>query len=125
MNPNKGKPAAGGSPTELPEIGMRTTLIAESYNAGESVGSLVQRYAVTVATVLDHLTRYVAAGNSLRSGSDLQAYTSTSPDEQQAVMEVFDEIGSVFLKPVHERLGGKIDYDELRILRLMYLSRDE
>ena len=79
---------------------------------------------MTVATVLDHLTRYAAAGNSLRSGSDLQAYTSTSPDDQQVVMEAFDEFGAAYLKPVFEKLEGKINYDELKILRLMYLSRE-
>jgi ATP-dependent DNA helicase RecQ len=118
---SKPKPSAAGSATGDAELGMRTTLIAESYNAGESIGSLVERYTVTVGTVLDHLARYAAAGNTLRSGSDLQAYTSTSPDEQQAVMEAFDELGAAYLKPVFEKLEGRINYDELKILRLMYL----
>lgn len=121
---SKPKPSAAGSATGDGELGMRTTLIAESYNAGESIGSLVERYAVTVGTVLDHLARYAAAGNTLRSGSDLQAYTSTSPDDQQAAMEAFDELGAAYLKPVFEKLDGRINYDELKILRLMYLSRD-
>lgn len=116
--------AAGSATAESEPLGMRTVLIAESYNAGESVGSLVERYAVTVGTVLDHLARYAAAGNSLRSGSDLQAYTSTSPDDQQAAMEAFNELGAAYLKPVFEKLEGKINYDELKILRLMYLSHE-
>ena len=83
----------------------------------------MERYTVTVGTILDHLARYAAAGNSLRSGSELQAYTSTSPDEQQAAMQAFDELGAERLKPVFDKLDGKVDYDELKILRLMYLSR--
>lgn len=121
---SKPKPSARGSATDEAEVGMRATLIAESYNAGESVGSLMERYRVTVNTILGHLTEYAAAGNSLRSGSDLQAYTSTSPDAQQAAMEAFDELGAAYLKPVFEKLEGKVNYDELKILRLMYLSRD-
>lgn len=121
---SKPKPSARGSATDEAEVGMRATLIAESYNAGESVGSLMERYRVTVNTILGHLTEYAAAGNSLRSGSDLQAYTSTSPDAQQAAMEAFDELGAAYLKPVFDRLEGKVNYDELKILRLMYLSRD-
>ncbi len=121
---SKPKPSARGSATDEAEVGIRATLIAESYNAGESVGSLMERYRVTVNTILGHLTEYAAAGNSLRSGSDLQAYTSASPDAQQAVMEAFDELGAAYLKPVFEKLEGKINYDELKILRLMYLSRD-
>ena len=103
---------------------MRTTLVAEAYNAGESLESLMERYAVTVGTILDHLARYAAAGNRLRNGSELQAYTSTSPDDQQAAMEAFDEFGAAYLKPVFEKLEGKVSYDELKILRLMYLSRE-
>ena len=121
---SKPTPSARGSATDEAEVGMRATLIAESYNAGESVGSLMERYRVTVNTILGHLTEYAAAGNSLRSGSDLQAYTSTSPDAQQAAMEAFDELGAAYLKPVFEKLEGKVNYDELKILRLMYLSRD-
>jgi ATP-dependent DNA helicase RecQ len=121
---SKPKPSARGSATDEAEVGMRATLIAESYNAGESVGSLMERYRVTVNTILGHLTEYAAAGNSLRSGSDLQAYTSTSPDAQQAAIEAFDELGAAYLKPVFEKLEGKVNYDELKILRLMYLSRD-
>jgi ATP-dependent DNA helicase RecQ len=105
------------------EIGMRTTLVGEAYNAGESIESLVERYAVTVGTILEHLVKYAAAGNMLRDGSELQAYASSSPDEQQAAMQAFDELGAAYLKPVFEKLGGRVDYDELKILRLMYLSQ--
>jgi ATP-dependent DNA helicase RecQ len=121
---SKSTPAAGGMARAEAELGMRTTLVAESYNAGESIASIVERYAVTVGTVLEHLARYAAAGNSLRSGSDLQAYTSTSPDDQQAAMQAFDELGAERLKPVFDKLDGKVNYDELKVLRLMYLSQE-
>jgi ATP-dependent DNA helicase RecQ len=106
------------------ELGMRTTLVAEAFNAGASIESLTERYAVTVGTILDHLARYASAGNRLRSGSDLQAYTSSSPDDQQTAMQAFDEFGAERLKPVFDKLEGRVNYDELKVLRLMYLSRD-
>jgi hypothetical protein len=39
-------------------------------------------------------------------------------------MLAFDEFGPERLKPVFEKLEGRVNYDELKILRLMYLSRE-
>ncbi len=111
-----------GSPTQRGEGGRRYVFVGEAYNAGESLQSLMKRYDVTVGTILDHLARFAAAGNSLRNGSELQSLASSSPDEQQAAMQAFDELGTAYLKPVFDRLAGKVDYDELKILRLLYLS---
>jgi len=38
-----------------------------------------------------------------------------------AVFKAFDMLGSDMLKPVHEKLNGTVNYDELKILRLCYL----
>jgi hypothetical protein len=48
-----------------------------------------------------------------------------SPDEQQAAFHAFEVHGTLFLKPVYEKLGGKISYDELKIIRLIYLTTKE
>jgi len=37
------------------------------------------------------------------------------------VFKAFDQVGSDMLKPVHEKLNGAVNYDELKILRLCYL----
>jgi len=41
---------------------------------------------------------------------------------QQLAFEGFSENGTKYLKPVFEKLNGVMDYDELKILRLIYLS---
>jgi len=82
----------------------------------------MDRYRVRVGTILIHLSRFAAAGNPLRFDEELSSLTSVSPDEQQAAMGAFDELGTAALKPVFDELGGKINYDELKILRLIYIS---
>jgi hypothetical protein len=52
-------------------IGERTRLVAEAFNAGESVQSLMEVYGVKAGTILDHLMRYLNAGNRLRNGQRL------------------------------------------------------
>ena len=81
----------------------RYMIVAEMYNAGETIQSLMARYQVTAGTIIDHLTRYLAAGNNLRNGTDLEALTST------------------FLKPVLDSWNGMLTYDDLKILRLLYM----
>jgi ATP-dependent DNA helicase RecQ len=82
----------------------------------------MDRYQVMAGTILDNLARYVAAGNTLRCGDDLRALASSTPDEQEAAIQAFGELGTAYLKPVFDRLEGKVNYDELKILRLIYLT---
>jgi ATP-dependent DNA helicase RecQ len=103
------------------DTNRRYFIVGEAYNAGDSIESLMERYHVTAGTILDHLTRYLSAGNSLRKGEDLQEWTSATPEQQEAVFSAFDELSPTYLKPVYEQLNGEINYDELKILRMLYL----
>ncbi len=96
-------------------------IVGEAFNAGASVQELMQRHGVTANTILDHLNKYLLASNPIRSDNDLQALTSTTPDQQQAAFITFDELGPNFLKPVFDKLNGTLNYDELKILRMLYL----
>lgn len=108
---------------EKSDSGRRYTMVAEAYNDGESIENLMARYKVQAGTILDHLARYIMAGNSLRNdGNDLLSLSNISPDQQKSAFEAFDELGTAFLKPVFDKLGGTINYDELKILRLIALS---
>jgi ATP-dependent DNA helicase RecQ len=108
-------------PREKCDSGRRYVIVAEAYNAGETIQSLMERYRVTVGTIIDHLTRFLAAGNPLRNSTDLASLTTASPDQRQAAFAAFDELGTAFLKPVYDRLNGTLTYDELKILRLVHL----
>jgi len=99
----------------------RYVAVGEAYNAGESMQSLMKRYDVTADTILNHLARFIMAGNPLRTASDLISLSQLTPDQQQKVFTAFDELGSDMLKPVYDKLNATVNYDELKILRLCYL----
>lgn len=99
----------------------RYVVVSEAYNSGETLQSLMERYHVTAGTILDHLTRYLSAGNTLRNGEDLHGLTSATPEQQQAAFAAFDELSTTFLKPVYDKLNGTLNYDQLKILRMLYL----
>ncbi len=112
-------PLAGAQNT--PEIGERTRTVAEEYNAGETILELMSQYQVSLATVLEHLTRYALAGNALRQGADLEPLSSSTAEQKQTAFGAFDELGATYLKPIYDKLGGTLAYDELKILRTLYL----
>ena len=82
---------------------------------------LMEQHQVTKGTILEHLTKFVMAGNTLRDGDDVQSLTSATPAQQQAAFAAFDEFSPTYLKPVFDKLNGELNYDELKILRMMYL----
>jgi ATP-dependent DNA helicase RecQ len=106
------------------DSGRRYVAVAEAFNAGESLVALMGRYQVSADTILGHLARYVEAGHSLRHSGEILALSSASPDQQAAVFSAFDELGTALLKPVFDQLKGEMNYDELKILRICYLSRE-
>ena len=97
------------------EIGGRTRIIAEEFNNGATIQELMERHGVKANTILDHLNKYLLAGNTLRSNNDLQSLTSATPEQQQATFAAFDELSPTYLKPVFDKLNGELNYDELKI----------
>jgi ATP-dependent DNA helicase RecQ len=113
------------APREKSDSNRRYVIVAEAFNAGETVEELMRKYGVTVGTILDHLARHLAAGNALRKDSDLQSLSAAAPDQQQTAFAAFDELGPTYLKPVYDKLNGALNYDELKILRLLYLIANQ
>ena len=107
------------------DANRRYMVVGEAYNGGESVQALMDRFKVTMGTVLENLARYHAAGNRLRRGEDLLSLTSAPPELQTAAFSAFDELGTNFLKPVFDKLNGALTYDDLKVLRMVYLIDQE
>jgi ATP-dependent DNA helicase RecQ len=99
--------------------------VGEAYNAGQSLEALMAQYQVQQVTILDHLAKYAQEGNPLRNGGDFLALSRLPVHVQQAALQAFEVQGSGYLKPVYEQLNGAVDYDELRLLRLHFLSTRE
>jgi ATP-dependent DNA helicase RecQ len=103
------------------EIGERTRLVAEAFNEGITVKDLMERHQVSRGTILEHLTKYMLAGNRLRKQEELDRLTSVTSDQKLAAFSAFEKYGPDLLKPVFDTLNGSVNYDELKILRLLYL----
>ncbi|MBN1313713.1 MAG: DNA helicase RecQ [Anaerolineae bacterium] len=105
------------------DYGRRYMKVGEAFNEGETVESLMQQYQVKVGTILDHLARYMAVGHTLRPVDDILGLISAATGQQEAAFAAFDELGTAFLRPVFDRLEGSVSYDDLKALRLCYMSQ--
>lgn len=103
------------------KLSPRTRIIAEAFNNGATVQELMSQYGFVAGTILDHLMKFVMAGNKLSNGKSLQTFASATPEQQRSAFAAFDELGAMYLKPVFDKLNGELNYDELKILRLLYL----
>lgn len=100
-------------------MAARTREVGEAVAAGESIRALEERFNVKKRTVLSHLMKYVQAGKRLPP-KPLWDASELSGDDQIVVLALFGELGTDYLKPVFERMGGRINYDELELMRLIY-----
>ena len=99
----------------------RFVLVAQAYNDGDTIEIIMDRYGIKQGTVYNHLLKYLLAGESVRSDG-LLSCSSLSSDQIEQALEVFDKVGTDYLKPAHDALDGHIDYEDLMILRVYYLS---
>jgi ATP-dependent DNA helicase RecQ len=110
---NEGNPNQDHKPKHI--------IVGEAFNAGASIPELMDQFGVQQGTILNHLSKYILEGHSIRSGEFMDM--PDLPDELiQRTMAAFKTLGTEYLKPVFESLEGGVNYDDLKILRLIYLS---
>src|SRR5690606_14227716 len=102
--------------------GGRTVEVLNLYNNGRSLPELCQQYNVKPSTMLNHLWKAVQAGETLRA-SNLLEHSSLSLAQQQQALAAFAAHCAEFLKPVHTALNETVDYEELHLLRLHFISQ--
>jgi len=119
-------PNSTGSPATSWLTGeqRRHEVVGKLFAAGKSLEDIAGQFGIKRGTVLKHLTTWHQAGNPLDAIRLLQASRVAEADRQR-VFALFDELGCDRLGPVHEALGGSVAYDELHLLRLCRVSRQE
>jgi len=101
----------------------RHEIIGEGFNSGQSFSRIMEDFSIKRATILDHLYRYFQDGNSIIKSDEMISLSTVSPEDKRFIFDRFDEFGTERLKPVFDSLGGEVDYEELKILRLYYIGR--
>ncbi len=111
---------AGSAPSTAKK---RYEIIGERFNSGKPVNKIMEDFNIKRDTVLNHLYRYLQEGNTLTRPDELLSLSMVSPQQSDLILEQFAQLGSEFLRPVFDALGGEVGYQELKILRLYHLSK--
>lgn len=99
----------------------RFILVGNAYNNGQSIEELAKEYDVQTQTIVNHLTRFTNAGNRVRL-DELQKMLSVDKFKQTKIFDEFDENGTLSLKPIFEKFNSEISYNDLSVLRVIYLN---
>ncbi len=91
------------------------------FDSGRSVPELQALYGVKRDTIIEHLTAYFRAGHPI-DGTRLVGVSTLAPERQAEVLRIIAEHGPNYLRPVFDTLGGTVPWDELRLLRLIYIT---
>ncbi len=102
----------------------RHRVVAKSYNGGSSINELAVEYNVQEQTIINHLARFTNEGNKIRIDGLLER-VMVDKSKQTKVFDEFDENGTVSLKPIFEKFNSEISYDELSVLRVIYLNNQK
>lgn len=111
------------APAAQMTLNPRHLQVAEAYNLGRTIDELMDEYQVKEGTILDHLARYAQDGGTLRTGQDFLDRLNLPQELVERALEVFAVQGASQLKPVFDALNGQVSYDDLKLIRLHYLSR--
>lgn len=99
---------------------LRYRTVGKEFQNGKSIEELTQEYKVQEQTIINHITRFVIDGNKVNS-DELTSKISVETAKQKIIFEDFEENGTLSLKNIFEKFNGEISYNELYLLRLVYL----
>jgi ATP-dependent DNA helicase RecQ len=102
----------------------RALEVAGAYNGGQSVDAIAESLGITKRTVLKYLWRYAQAGHTLRLDG-LLGMSNLSAKKRAEVLGCFEQLGTDYLRPVHEALNETVAYDELHLLRIVSFIRSQ
>lgn len=117
--PKQAKRGNGGGKRPSSLRRSRSDEVGEAFAAGQTVEELQQAYNVKRQTIINHLGRYVQAGNLLAI-ERLYGSSLLTTEQQIQVREAFSQLGADALRPIFEACNQQISYDELHLMRICY-----
>ena len=103
---------------------LRHQVIGEKFNQGASILELVTEFKIQLRTALSHLYKYSTEGNTLRFSNEFLKMAELSPETVETIRQVFEQHGTLSLRPILDALNGEVGYDQLHLMRLHLLSEN-
>ncbi|MFT7624495.1 MAG: ATP-dependent DNA helicase RecQ [Myxococcota bacterium] len=106
-------------PRDTTQTDARRQRIVTGLNRGESIASLAEKEGVKADTIGIHLEKWIEQGGPLEA-TVVERGIGLPIDQVTAALDAFDRCGAERLKPAYDDLDGVMDYDALRLLRILW-----
>lgn len=90
----------------------------EHFRRGASIDDVMQRLGRARSTVSGYLNEYLRFDQVLDPGPWLDPATA------RRIESAIEEVGVTRLRPIFDRLGGEVPYDDIRIMATCVANRD-
>ena len=97
----------------------RRARIAERLSSGASVSDVLAEERLKRGTVLQHMEDWVSEGGELAE-EPIRLECALDGETLTLAFGAFRALGIERLKPVREALGGEVDWEDLRLARILY-----
>lgn len=103
-----------------PAVGDSQQLTLKLFRQGKTVDEIATLRGIVTSTIVSHLAEL------MDNGEDIDINTLISPEKQEIIAKIIQEIGGDKMKPIKERLPESVSYNEIRLvwskLRLKQLA---
>jgi ATP-dependent DNA helicase RecQ len=103
---------------------LKHIIVAESFNNGASIKELTEEFEVKTQTIVTHIARYANEGHKIRI-EGLMEQISLPAEQHKKVFEAFKEEGISTMKTIYAKFNNEISYEDLHILKIMYLNNNQ
>ena len=100
-------------PSEAKTSTIQETLML--YRRGLSLSDMAQERALNIRTIVTHLETLIL------SGEDISIEHIVPAERQARIIEAIQEVGPEVLRPIKEKLGHGVSYEEIRLVRAQYV----
>jgi len=105
--------ASSTPPPPRRSLGDSTRETMRHYRTGKTPEQIAKIRNLATSTIYGHLAE------AIELGEPIDPATFFTPAEFETIAAAFTKHGTAVLAPVHEALGGKVDYARLRIFRAL------
>ena len=98
--------------------------VGQEFNKNISVESIAETMGVKRGTIIKHLFDYVLNGNKLNHAY-LQREVKLGKELQKNILNEFKLEGTSALSPLKEKFGDAVTYDDLHLLRIIFLNKSK
>lgn len=93
----------------------------EKFNSGKSIRDISNETKFRRSTILKHLLDFLDT-EKINEPERLLEESFLSEEDIDLVVSTFMDLGAEKLEPVYKQLKGKINYDELHLLRIYFIA---